>query len=273
MFGFGSKRSSATGGRLPMMAGNWKMNKTTAEAVQLAQAISYRFGKYWCDDVDCVLCPPLVDLKSVAGVIEFDHASLLLGAQNCYWEADGAFTGEVNPRMLKEVGCTYCIVGHSERREYFHETDEDVNRKVRALLEGDLLPIICCGESLETRDAGETLPFVTAQVRAAFEDVSAEDAAKCVIAYEPIWAIGTGHTATPEAAEEVCGAIRGLIVELYGQETADAVRILYGGSMKPENVNMFLPMPDIDGGLIGGASLDANSFITLVEACLPKRDV
>ena len=254
-------------GRKPMMAGNWKMNKTTVEAVTLSQNISYESDKIW-DTIDVVLCPPFTDLKSVGNVIVFDDAPLYLGAQDVFWEDEGAFTGEVSPVMLKELSCDYCIVGHSERRQYFGETDETVNRKIAALVKHGIKPIMCCGESLECRDAGDTLEFVAKQVMRAFDGVSAEDIVTSVIAYEPIWAIGTGRAATPEQAQEVCAFLRRVVADMAGADVAEKVRILYGGSMKPANAELFLPQPDIDGGLIGGAALDAKSFAELVEMTL-----
>lgn len=254
--------------RKPMMAGNWKMNKTTAEAVKLSQGISLRYEKGWEDSVEVVLCPPSICLKPVSNVLEFDRSSIELCAQNCHWEDSGAFTGEISPVMLKEVGCSYCIVGHSERREMFGETDETVNLKVKALLAHGMAPLICCGETLATRESGKTDSFVCAQIEAAFDGVPTDGASQAVIAYEPIWAIGTGHVPTPEAADAVCGAIRTTVSRLYGASVADSIRILYGGSMKPGNVGQFLPMPNIDGGLIGGASLEVDQFVDLVEACL-----
>jgi len=252
-------------GRKPVIAGNWKMNKTTGEAVVLAQHISFETDKKY-DDVDIILCPPFVDLKSVNGVIEFDNCDMMLGAQDVFWEESGAYTGAISPGMLKEVGCKYCIVGHSERREYFGDTDGAVNKKVKALIAHDITPILCCGEALDIRDAGTTLSFVAGQIRNALQDVAPADIAKMIIAYEPIWAIGAGRAATPEQAQEVCAHIRGVVAELAGNEAADAVRILYGGSMKPANVELFMPMPDVDGGLIGGAALDAKDFAYLVKA-------
>ncbi len=267
-----AKTSSAAGkrARKPMMAGNWKMNKTTVQAVTLAQNISYESDKIW-DVVDVVLCPPFTDLKSVGNVIVFDNAPLALGAQDVFWEEEGAYTGAISPVMLKELSCEYCIVGHSERRAYFHETDADVNRKVAALLEHGINPIVCCGESLECRDAGETLEFVAKQVMRAFDGVPAEGIATSVIAYEPIWAIGTGRAATPEQAQEVCAFLRRVVADMAGEQVAQQVRILYGGSMKPANAELFLPCPDIDGGLIGGAALDAKSFAELVEMTLKLK--
>ena len=251
--------------RTPMIAGNWKMNCSLVEAVNLSQAISYKFYHPY-DKVEIVLCPAFPHLRSVWNVLVFDKSEIKLGAQDCHWEDKGAYTGCVSVEMVRDVGCDYCIIGHSERRGYFGETDADVNRKAKALIAKGVYPIMCCGESLECRDAGDTLAFVTSQVRAGLEGIEPADVAKSVIAYEPIWAIGTGRTATPEQAQEVCAAIRATVAELFGQEAAEKVRILYGGSMKPENAVLFLPMEDIDGGLIGGAALDADSFGELVKA-------
>jgi len=253
--------------RKPMIAGNWKMFKTPGEAVALVQAINDLLADApeVGAAVDAVVCPPYIDLKPVATAIEFDHSALKLSAQNVFWEAEGAYTGEISPRMLADVECEYCIVGHSERREYFGETDETVNRKVKALLAVGITPIVCCGETLETRDAGETDAFVRTQIRGAFEGVTAEQAAAIVVAYEPIWAIGTGRTPTPEAANDVCRSIRATLGALFGQPVAIQVRVLYGGSAKPENIALFLPEPDIDGALVGGAALDANSFFSMLS--------
>ncbi len=253
--------------RKPLMAGNWKMNKTIGEAVVLAQDISNQFEDRW-EACDVVVCPPFVDLKPAITVFEFDRVPIDVGAQNVYWEEQGAFTGEVSIPMLKEIGCKWCIIGHSERRGYFGETNEDVNKKAKALVAAGLNPIICVGESLAVRDAGDTLDFVCAQVRAAFAGLEAIHASSCVVAYEPIWAIGTGRTATPEQAQEVCAAIRATLFELYGAETSEEMRVLYGGSMNPGNVAMLIEQPDIDGGLIGGAALEAKSFVQLIEACI-----
>ena len=251
-----------------MMAGNWKMNKTIGEAVVLAQDISNNYDERWKDAVDVAVCPPFVDLKPVKTVFEFDRAPVGVGAQNVYWEESGAFTGEVSVPMLKEIGCEWCIIGHSERRGLFGETNEDVNKKAKALIAAGINPIICVGESLAVRDEGTTLEFVCAQVKAAFAGIDAVQASKCVVAYEPIWAIGTGRTATPEQAQEVCAAIRGTLAELFGAAVADEMRVLYGGSMNPGNVDLLIAENDIDGGLIGGAALKADSFVQLVNACL-----
>ena len=254
--------------RMPLIAGNWKMNNTVSEAVVLAQEISNNFEKDWAEVVDVCVCPPFVDLKAVSGVFAFDRLPVAVGAQDVYYEPQGAFTGEISVGMLAEIGCGYCIVGHSERREYFGETNEDVNLKAKALIAGRIRPIVCVGESLAVRDEGTYLDYVRAQVRAAFAGIDGADAKDAVVAYEPIWAIGTGRTATPEQAEEVCAAIRATLAELYGPDVADALRVLYGGSMNEGNAELLLAMPDIDGGLIGGASLKAASFIAIVKAAL-----
>ncbi|MEC4183203.1 triose-phosphate isomerase [Adlercreutzia sp. R21] len=252
--------------RKKLIAGNWKMNETIPEAVVLAQEISNLADPAALDAVDVAVCPPFVDLKPVKTVLEFDRVNIALGAQNVYWEPAGAFTGEISIPMIKEIGCTYCIVGHSERRNLFGETNEGVNLKARALIEAGIAPIVCVGESLSVRDEGVYLDFVTSQVRAAFAGMDAEDAVRAVVAYEPVWAIGTGRTATPEQAEEVCTAIRATLAELFGDDVAQQVRVLYGGSMNEGNAGLLLAQPDIDGGLIGGAALKASSFIEIVKA-------
>jgi len=250
--------------RRPLIAGNWKMNKTTLEATELTQQIAYEYDRSF-EGIDVVLCPPFTDLRSVRVVLGFDARQIQLGAQDVYWEDAGAFTGAISPVMLKELGCAYCIIGHSERREFFAETDETVNLKARALIKHGIAPIICCGESLETREEGKTEEIVTAQVRAALADITAVEAMDIVIAYEPIWAIGTGRTPTPEQADETCSAIRVTLADIYGAAFSESKRIIYGGSMKSSNVMQFAPMSNIDGGLIGGASLVAEDFIDLVK--------
>lgn len=253
-------------GRTPMIAGNWKMYKTPGEAAALAQDIDNLLDDAGreAEGVEIVVCPPFVDLKSVATVIEFDHSKVKLAAQNVFWEKEGAYTGEISAPMLVDLECDYCIVGHSERRQYFGETDETVNKKVHALLEHGITPIVCVGESLDTRDAGDTDRFVREQVRAGLDGITEIQAGDIVIAYEPIWAIGTGRTPTPEAANDTCRAIRATIGALFGQPAAIRTRILYGGSAKPENIGLFMPEPDIDGALIGGAALEAASFVSMV---------
>lgn len=254
--------------RRSLIAGNWKMNNTIGEAVVLAQEISNKFYPDWLDKVDVAVCPPFVDLKPVVNVFEFDHLKVGVGAQDVYWEEKGAYTGEISVGMLREIGCAFCIVGHSERRGLFGETNEDVNKKTRALIAGGIAPIVCVGESLAVRDEGTYLEYVCAQVRAAFAGVEAADARRAVVAYEPVWAIGTGRTATPEQAQEVCAAVRATLAELFDEETAQAMRVLYGGSMNEGNAELLLAEPDIDGGLIGGAALKAHSFIEIVKAAM-----
>lgn len=251
--------------RKPIIAGNWKMNMTPAESVVLSQGVSNHYNRNW-SKVDVVLCPPSIDLRSVVTVLDFDKSNIEVGGQNVHWEVSGAYTGEISIPMLKDVGCTWCIVGHSERREMFAETDAMVNKKVRALVENGMKAIVCVGESLSVRDAGNAEGFVCDQVRAAFAGLSPEEAALCTIAYEPIWAIGTGRTATPEQAESMAAAIRATVRELVGDQVADDMRILYGGSMKPANAEAFLACENVDGGLIGGAALKAEDFAALVAA-------
>ncbi len=252
--------------RRNLIAGNWKMNNNIPEAVVLAQEISNYLERDYLDHVDVAVCPPFVDLKPVKTVFEFDRLDVAVGAQNVYWQDKGAYTGEVSVGMIKNIGCEYCIIGHSERRNLFGETNEEVNLKAKALIAGGISPVICVGESLAVRDAETYVEFVTAQVRAAFAGIDEPAAKTCVVAYEPIWAIGTGRTATPEQAEEVCAAVRSCLADMYGEEASEAVRVLYGGSMNEGNADLLLAMPNIDGGLIGGASLKAKSFIEIVKA-------
>ncbi|MDR0499727.1 MAG: triose-phosphate isomerase [Coriobacteriales bacterium] len=253
--------------RRPLIVGNWKMNMNVAQATALAQDISYEYDRDF-EDVDVVLCPPFTDLRSVRVTLGFDKSPIMLGAQNVYWQPSGAFTGEISAEMLKEIGCNYCIIGHSERREHFGETDETVNLKARALIAQGIAPIICCGENLATRDAKQTIGHITSQVTTALLNISAAELKDVVIAYEPIWAIGTGLAALPEQAEDVCASIRETLADIYGATFASKTRILYGGSMKPSNVAQFAPMPNIDGGLIGTAALVAGDFMSLVKAFL-----
>ena len=246
-----------------LIAGNWKMNKTEAEALEFVEKIKTKNLKN-ASDV-CVLVP-FTDLKEVGKALK--DCPIGFGAQNVHYEPSGAFTGEVSVPMLKEIGVDYCVIGHSERREYFNETDESVNLKLKALVDAGITPILCVGESLEVREQAGEQAFVAGQVIADFAGISAENAAKIVIAYEPIWAIGTGKTATPEQAEEMCAFIRGVIGGIYDNKTADSMLILYGGSMKPANAKELLEKPDINGGLIGGASLDPDDFASIAEAAI-----
>ena len=250
-----------------MIAGNWKMNKTYTEGVELAEGLASEL-KDGTGSVDVVVCPPAVDLKGVSEVIEQKKAPFALGAQNVYWEESGAYTGETAPDMLTNVGATYCIIGHSERRGYFHETDEEINKKAKALMAHGIVPISCCGEPLEVREAGKHVEFVVDQIKKDTEGLEITDPSKYVVAYEPIWAIVTGKTATADDAQEVCGAIRKTLAEIFGQETADGIRVLYGGSAKPNNVAGFLEKEDVDGALVGGASLKADSFAAMVKAAM-----
>ncbi len=254
--------------RVPMVAGNWKMYKTAGEAVVLVQDTAEVVDDVW-DEVEVVVAPPFTDLKSVSTVIELDKLTMGLGAQDVFYEEEGAYTGAVAPRMLADLRVDYVIVGHSERREYFGDTDETVNRKVKAVLAHRMTPIMCCGESLPVYEAGETEAFVRGQVAAGLAGLSAEEAMRLVVAYEPIWAIGTGRTPTPEGANDVCRMIRATVGAMYGPPAAMQMRVLYGGSVKPENARMFFGEPDIDGALVGGASLKADSFSDIVHAARP----
>jgi triosephosphate isomerase len=253
--------------RTPMVAGNWKMYTTSGEGAVLIEQVQDVVSDVW-DRVDVVVCPPFTGLKAASTIIELDHLRIGLGAQDVHWEKEGAFTGAIAPRMLLELRCGYCIVGHSERREFFGETDETVNRKVLALFESGITPIACCGESLARYEAGETESFVRGQIRAGLAGLTDEQAARLIVAYEPIWAIGTGHTPTPEKANDVARMIRATIGAMYGPPAAVSARVLYGGSVKPENAAMFFCEPDIDGALVGGAALKAASFSDIVHAAL-----
>ncbi|WPK10251.1 triose-phosphate isomerase [Lysinibacillus louembei] len=248
--------------RKPIIAGNWKMYKTFDEAVEFVEAVQDKIPAN--DKVDAVICAPALYLPILVQ-IQAD-SELAIGAQNMHFENEGAFTGEVSPSQLASVGVDYVVLGHSERREMFNETDEAVNKKVRAALNHDIVPIICCGETLEEREAGQTTAKVSGQIRAALEGFTGEEVTHMVIAYEPIWAIGTGKTATADDANETCGAIRAVVNELYGSEVAEAVRIQYGGSVKPENIVELLSKEHIDGALVGGASLQPESYLKLLEA-------
>ena len=248
--------------RKTIIAGNWKMNKTATETKKFAEELKTMLPKAkWCDVVVCV---PYVNIPTALRA--FKDMRVSIGAENVYYEKSGAFTGEVSADMLKDLGVKYVIIGHSERRQYFGETDIIVNKKVHAALEAGLHPIICVGESLEQREMGVTMDLIALQVKSAFAGVSAEKARKCVIAYEPIWAIGTGKTATAEQANEVCNAIRATVRHLYGARVARSVTIQYGGSMNPKNAAELLAQPDVDGGLIGGAALKPDQFVEIINA-------
>lgn len=248
-----------------LVAGNWKMYTTSGEGVILVQDLADELSDF-DGDVEVVVGPPFTGLKAVSTVIELDHLEMGLAAQDCHWESEGAFTGAIAPRMLSELRVDYVIIGHSERREYFGETDETVNKKVHAVFEAGMVPIMCVGETLVTREALETDSFVRAQVMAGAAGLTAEQAERLVIAYEPIWAIGTGRTPTPESANDVARMIRATVGAMFGPPVATKVRILYGGSVKAENAKMFFAEPDIDGGLVGGAALKADSFAGIVRA-------
>lgn len=246
--------------RYPFIAGNWKMYKTTAEAKEFAA----EFKKiYEPSDVRVAIFAPFTQLAVLAE--ELKGTGIGVGAQNVHYEKEGAFTGEISIPMLKEIGVDYCIVGHSERRQYFNDTDETVNLKAKALLAAGITPIICVGEDLYQREHDYQDKLVAEQVANALDDITAEQAAKLVIAYEPIWAIGTGRTATPIQAEHMCEVIRDKLIELYDEDTADAVVIQYGGSVKPENAGEILNMEEIDGALVGGASLDPRKFVEIIN--------
>ena len=248
--------------RKTIIAGNWKMNKTLTETKAFAEEIKPMLGKpKWCE---VVLCVPYVNIP--AAVRLFKDSRIAIGAENCHYESHGAYTGEVSAEMLKELGVKYVIIGHSERRQYYNETDFTVNKKVHAALEAGLYPIVCVGESLEQRELGVTMELIAYQVKAALAGVPADKMRHVVIAYEPIWAIGTGKTATAEQAAEVCESIRVVIRKLYGARVARAVTIQYGGCMNAKNAAELLAQPDIDGGLIGGASLKPADFTTIVNA-------
>ncbi|MEW6724707.1 MAG: triose-phosphate isomerase [Bacillota bacterium] len=246
--------------RRPLIAGNWKMHKNTAEALALVEQLLYRLRDK--HRVEVVVCPPATSLEAVCQLVS--TATLYVGAQNTHWASEGAFTGEISPRVAREMGCKFTIVGHSERRQYFGETDAYVHQRTRAALETGLTPIVCIGETLAQREAGETVEVIRRQVTTALENLIAPQGGGLVIAYEPVWAIGTGRAATAADAQEVAAFIRQLIAELFNASTAAKVRILYGGSVKPDNIGGFMAKPDIDGALVGGASLSADSFAGIV---------
>jgi triosephosphate isomerase len=247
-----------------IIAGNWKMNKNIGESIDLANSI--KRSLYDIEEVEIVVCPPFTSLSDVNEITL--ESNIKLGAQDCYWEKEGAFTGEVSVGMLKNIGCEYCIIGHSERRQFFGETNEIVNKKLKALLKEDLKPIVCVGEKLEERKSGKTFDVVKDHVVNSLAGISKEEMLRTVIAYEPVWAIGTGVNATKEQAEEVHKYIRGLLAQMHGDDVAKSVRIQYGGSVKPENIKELIMQEDVDGALVGGASLKADSFVQLVKNCI-----
>ena len=246
--------------RIPFIAGNWKMFKTKAEAIAFAE----EFRELYKDtDVQTAICAPFTNLEALKEA--FAGTEIKVGAQNVHFADEGAFTGEISVSMLEEIGVDFCIVGHSERRQYFGETDETVNKKLKKLFEGPIRPILCVGESLEERDADKAFDVVGGQIKVDLEGIDAADVKKLVIAYEPIWAIGTGRTATPDQAEEMCAFIRKTLIELYGEEVSDEVIIQYGGSVKPANATEIMNMDEIDGALVGGASLKPKDFMEIID--------
>ncbi|WP_071130999.1 triose-phosphate isomerase [Enterococcus timonensis] len=248
--------------RKPIIAGNWKMNKTVASAKEFAEAVKNKIPA--SDKVDSVIGAPTLFLQELVEAAE--GTELKIAAQNCYWENEGAFTGETSPAALSDLGVDYVIIGHSERREYFHETDEEINKKAKAIFSNGMLPIICCGETLEQREEGITADWIAGQITGALKDLTPGQVSSLVLAYEPIWAIGTGKSSSAEDADETCGVVRQTVANLYGGEVAEAVRIQYGGSVKPGNIKEYMAKENIDGALVGGASLEADSFLQLLDA-------
>ncbi len=257
----------STTDRKPLISGNWKMHHNHFEALQLVQKLTYLLTADDHEAVEVSVHPPFTDLRTVQTYLlsEKEPIPIALGAQHCHWEEKGAFTGEISPAFLAKLDVRYVIAGHSERRELFGETDEDVNRKVAAILKWGMTPILCCGETLEEREAGQTEAKVRAQVEAGLAGLKGEQVASLVIAYEPIWAIGTGRTASAEDAQAVCALVRAVVAERFGRDAADRVRIQYGGSVKPTNAAELMAQPDIDGALVGGASLEADDFARIVQ--------
>ncbi len=247
--------------RKPLIAGNWKMHKTINEAIQLVNDIKRKFSDF--EKVDIVVCPPFTALNSVYEIIM--DTKIKLGAQNMFYELEGAYTGEISPVQLRDAGCQYVIIGHSERRKYFKEDDALINKKVRTAIKEGLIPILCVGETLQEREEGKTIEVIETQLSGGLRELSLEDMQKVVIAYEPVWAIGTGKTATPQQAEEVHRFIREWIKDKFSSPLAENLRILYGGSIKPTNIADLMKEEDVDGGLVGGASLEADSFCKIIE--------
>jgi triosephosphate isomerase len=253
--------------RTPLMAGNWKMNLDHLQATHLVQKLAWALkdAKHDYSSVEVVVVPPFTDLRSVQTLVDADKLDLGYGAQDISAHASGAYTGEISGAMLTKLGVTYAVVGHSERREYHDETDAIVSAKAKAALANRIAPIICVGEGLDVRRAGEQVSYTLAQVEGAYAGIEAADAVTTVVAYEPVWAIGTGEVATPDDAQEVCGAIRDQLARLYSRDVADKIRVLYGGSVKSGNVASIMAQPDVDGALVGGASLDADEFAAIVR--------
>jgi triosephosphate isomerase (TIM) len=251
--------------RTPIIAGNWKMHRDHLEAIQLVQKLAYHLAEEDYEGQEIVVCPPFIALRSIQTLIQSDKLPIGLGAQTCHSEDEGAFTGEISAPMLARLDVAYVICGHSERRALFGENDEVVNAKVRAVQRHGMRPIVCVGETLEQREAGEAVDVVVSQLRGSLADISIAEASELVVAYEPVWAIGTGRNATPADAQEMCAAIRAEIGDQYGQGTADGLRVQYGGSVKPGNVRELMGQPDIDGALVGGASLSSEDFALIVS--------
>ncbi len=251
--------------RTPFIAANWKMHKSHLEAIQAVQKLSYLLSPEDSERVEVVVCPPFTALRSVQTLIEGDRLAYALGAQNVHWEDQGAFTGEIAAPMLASLKCRYVIIGHSERRQHFGETDETVAKKVRSVYAHDMTPILCVGETLQERDGGRTEERVVSQVRAGLEGTGATAAKELVIAYEPIWAIGTGRNAEPADAGQVIAVIRETLASMFGDEVSEAVRVQYGGSVKAANIRGFMAHPEVDGALVGGASLDPEEFALIVK--------
>jgi len=248
---------------MPLVAGNWKMHNNHLEALALTQQLAFRLKDKDFDAADIVVLPPFTALRSVQTLVMGDKLRLEYGAQDISPHPDGAYTGDVSGRMLAKLGCSYVLAGHSERRQYHHESDELVNAKVKAIFANEMTPVLCLGEALDVREDGQQLPHCMGQLTAGWVGLTGEQVAAMVVAYEPIWAIGTGEVARPEDAQEVCGAIRERISGLHGPEVAATVRILYGGSVKPDNMPAIMAQPDIDGALVGGASLDYDGFVRI----------
>jgi triosephosphate isomerase len=256
--------------RKPLISANWKMHHTHLDAIRVVQKLSYALKDDDYDRADVSVHPAFTGLRALQTLLDADRIPIALGAQNCHWEDKGAYTGEVSPLMLAKLDVAYVILGHSERRQHFFESDEWVNRKVKAVLAAGMTPIMCCGETLEEREAGGTDEKVGGQVRAGLEGLAADSVADLVIAYEPIWAIGTGRTATAEDAQTTIAGIRGVVKEAFGKAAAGGVRIQYGGSVKAANAVEILAQPDIDGALVGGASLESEDFAPIVQAVAPR---
>ena len=255
--------------RKTIIAGNWKLYKTIGQAIELANGLKRGLFQVNASDIEVVICPVYTALSEVAEVVA--NSTIGLGAQDCYWQDEGAFTGEVSCPMIKDAGCTYVIIGHSERRQFFGETNETVNKKLKAALTHGLTPLVCVGETLAEREANRTFAVIEDHVKNGLAGITAEQAKKLVVAYEPVWAIGTGKVATPQQAQEAHKCIRDLLEKLFDKETAGQMRIQYGGSVKPDNIEELMRQPDVDGALVGGASLKVDSFADIVKKALNIR--